>query len=318
MAKVDRQVVFFGNERLSSATDYDRAPILQALLKEGYKIEALIVKNNETRSRAAHEPAIIRLATEHGLNVVRVRTAVELQAIVTQLTARIAILASFGMLLSDRVIQQFPLGIVNAHPSLLPAWRGPTPIESALLNGERETGVSLMKINSEFDAGDVYAREKLAVGKNENKLNLTIRLGELAADMLARNLPLILEQRLQPRPQDHSQATYGYPIESAPALQFEQHSADYLERHSRAFAGCPNNKFMLCEQTVEIVSAAAVSRPQQTIPLAYDRVDKLLYARCRQGCLAISRLHPQNRNEMTATDFANGFCRGAIKRSGSA
>lgn len=317
MARGSRRIVFFGNERLSSAKNYDRAPILQTLLDEGYEIEALIIKNNTTQTRAANKLAVLKLAAERNLNVVKVKTASELQTIAAQLTSEAAILASFGKLLGDEVIRQFPLGIINAHPSLLPAYRGPAPIENTILNGDQETGVSLMKIDSGLDAGDIYSQNRLKVDKNETKLGLTIKLGALAADMIAKNLPLILEQQSQPQPQDHSQATYSQAIKATPALQFEQHSADYLQRHLRAFAGCPNNKFMLCGQTVEIIVASAVNCRQLAAPLAYDHAEKLLYARCQQGYLAIKRIHPQNRSEMAASDFVNGFCQGIFRHSGS-
>ena len=313
-----KKVVFFGNERLSSSSAYVQAPIMEALLDAGFEIEALIIKNNETRSRKTTRPAILDRAEARNVNVVRVGTPDELHAAVGKLTSKAAVLASFGMLLKDRIIGHFPLGIVNVHPSLLPAHRGPTPIESAILNGDQETGISLMKISSELDAGDIYAQNRLAIEKDESKLSLTERLGGLAAEMIVENLVLILEQRLQPQPQDHNRATYSRPIKPAPALKFAQHSAEYLHRHIRAFAGCPNNKFDLDGQTVEIISARPASRPGQTTPLAYDRSDGLLYARCRQGHLAIESLRPLSRKDMTAADFVNGFSRQLLNRSESA
>ncbi|MYB39916.1 methionyl-tRNA formyltransferase [Candidatus Saccharibacteria bacterium] len=313
-----KKIVFFGNERLSSSPAYARAPIMEALLDAGFEIEALIIKNNETRSRKISRPAILDRAAAKDVNVVRVRTAGELRAAVGNLASKAAVLASFGMLLEGEIIERFPLGIVNVHPSLLPAHRGPTPIESAILSGDRETGVSLMKVVSELDAGDVYAQNRLVIEKDESKLSLTERLGDLAAEMIVENLTLILEQRLQPQPQNHDRATYSQSIKPAPALKFEQHSAEYLCRHMRAFAGCPNNKFDLDGQTVEITSAKPADRPAGAESLVYDRSDGLLYARCRQGYLAIESLRPLSRNDMTAADFVNGFSRQLLNHPGNA
>ena len=149
MAKKTKSLVFLGNECLSSSPHYDRAPVLQALLDEGYEIEALIVKNKGTRSRTSQHPAILRLAGEYGLNIVKVATPEDLAAAVKPLTSRLAVLASFGLILKDEILQRFPLGIINIHPSLLPAYRGPTPIEQAIVNGDKKTGVSLMRVSSE-------------------------------------------------------------------------------------------------------------------------------------------------------------------------
>ena len=318
MADPAKGIVFFGNERLSSAAAYRRTPIMEALLAAGFEIEALVIKNNETRSRKANPPAVLAAAAARNIDVVKVGTGGELRAAVGKLTSEAAVLAGFGMLLEEEVINRFPRGIVNVHPSLLPVHRGPTPIENAILDGDRETGVSLMKIGPELDAGGIYAQGKLAIKEGESKLSLTERLGDLAGGMITRNLALILEQRLQPRPQDHSRATYSRPIKPAANLKFEQHSAAYLARHIRAFAGCPNNKFDLDGRTVEIISAEPSGRPAQAEPLAYDRSAGRLYARCRRGCLAIETLRPESRNAMAAADFVNGFIRRLADRSGNA
>lgn len=304
-----QSLVFFGNEKLSSATDYDEAPILRALLENGYEIEALIIKNQKTQSRRAKRLAISGLARKYGVNIVETNTGDDLAKAITTLKARLAILASFGLVLSKQILQHFPLGVINVHPSLLPAHRGATPIESAILKGDAETGVSLMKVGERLDAGAIYAQERLAIGKGESKLELTQKLGELGAAMLVKNLPLILQQQLQPQPQTEAGATYAPAIVATDVLNFKQHSADYLQHHIRAFNGCPNNKFSLNDRIVEIKLASVAECAPDQPDIYLNGVDRSIRVRCQYGCLKIDKLQPAGRNEMSAADFVNGFYR---------
>ncbi len=282
---------------------------MRMLLSQNYNIEALIIRNRETKSRSANRTAVLDLAAEHSLKILRIDNPNSLKDAVASLKSRAAVLASFGLLLHKEILGHFPLGIINVHPSLLPAHRGPTPIENAILKGDLRTGITLMKISENLDAGDIYAQSELNIGKDENKLSLTRRLGVLAAGILAENLPLILKQQLRPKPQDHQQATYTPTIKSGRTLDFEQHPANYFERHIRAFEGCPNNKFKLNQKTVEIKSAGAFKLANCRQPVFYDKQKKLIYVRCQRDYLAVALLQPADRNVMSAADFVNGFYR---------
>ena len=303
-----KSIVFFGNERLSSAIEYDQAPIMQTLITQNYNIEALIIKNKHTRSRSLRQLAILGLASRNNLNIIEVKNNEDLRQAVKKLHAELAVLASFGLILTEEILQHFPLGIVNIHPSLLPIYRGPTPIEHALLNGDTETGISLMNVSRELDAGDIYMQKKLSIQEHESKLSLTQRLGLLAAQMLDQNLPLIMEKNLKMQPQDHRKATYSKAIRAQVLSDFQQYPASYLERYIRAFQGCPNNKFHLNEMIVEIKSARAMQAANLVKDISYDRQQKLLYIRCQKDYLAVNKLQPAGRREMTASDFVNGFC----------
>ena len=307
-------LVFFGNECLSSACDYERAPILASLLGQNYNIEALIISRRKTSSRQIKEPASLALARKYGLKVVEITAPGELERAATGFQSEFAVLASFGFLISPAVLKHFRLGIVNVHPSLLPLYRGPTPIEAVLLNGETQTGVSLMRLEKHFDTGGIYAQQVLAIESGETKLNLTRRLAELASRMLVDTLLPIWQQKLLSKPQDHSLATYTEPIAASRPNDFKQHAAGYLERHIRAFAGCPNNKFLLNQRMVEILTARAEPDKTGRADVSYDKSSGCLRIRCLKDCLAVERLQPAGRRAMSASDFVNGFYRQLLSR----
>ena len=309
-----QRLVFFGNECLSSAADYDQAPILRTLLQENYKIEALILSQNIRKSRSMARQALLAVAHEHNLRVFNVRNVAELEWATSSLESEWAVLASFGLLLSPIVLTHFRSGIINIHPSLLPRHRGSTPIETALLEGDQETGISLMRLEEELDAGNIYAQAKLTIGEHETKLSLTSRLAELAAHLLADKLPLILKHELTGRKQNHNLATYTEKVTPRPPLDFRSQDAGYWERHIRAFAGCPNNKFQLNDHLVEIQKARIRQSTDAPEDVCYDKQKRTLLVQCRSDWLEIEQLKPANRRSMAAADFVNGFFRELLPR----
>lgn len=122
--------------------------------------------------------------------------------------ANVAILASFGLFIPNEVLNLFPLGIINIHPSLLPLYRGPTPIQTALLNGETKTGVSIMKLDSEIDHGPILGQATLAIEPQDNAETLYKKSFKIGAEILVDLLPKYISGDLKPNEQDHSKATF--------------------------------------------------------------------------------------------------------------
>ena len=308
------KIVFFGNECLSSAGDYDQAPILSTLLEQNYEIEALVLSQHVSKSRSKPRQALLKMARKYNLQVFHVENTLELEKTLSTLKSEWAVLASFGLLLSSHVLTHFRSGIVNVHPSLLPKHRGPTPIETALLEGDQETGVSLMRVAKELDAGGIYAQTKLAIERHETKFSLTNRLADLAARLLSDKLPQIFEHELTAREQNHDLATYTEKIVSQEPFNLRDQDAEYWERHIRAFADCPNNKFRLNGHLVEIQKTHIGRSIDATEDAVYDKKERVLFVRCLTGWLAIEQLKPANRRSITANDFVNGFFRELLLR----
>ena len=311
MAKL--KLVFFGNECLSSSDDYNRAPIFEALLSQNYNVEALIISQRATKSRSLRHLVILETAQKNNIPVIKIQNTTELEDATKSLQSEIAVLASFGFIITPIVLEHFTHGIINVHPSLLPHHRGPTPIETALLENDQETGISLIRISPELDTGPIYAQKKLDILEQESKLSLTTRLGDLAAQLLIEKLPSIVRKELEPQEQSHSQATSTTAIAPQTPLDFKQYKADYLECHIRAFAGCPNNKFQLNNYLIEIQTARISSNQAERPDVSYDKASQSLYVKCLQGYLEIKQLKPANRKSMTAADFVNGFYRQLLK-----
>src|SRR5690606_8654886 len=126
--------------------------------------------------------------------------------------AKAGILAAFGRIIPLSVINAFPGGILNIHPSLLPKYRGSTPIEAAILNGDRLTGVSLMRLAQKMDAGPIFGQAELPLLGNESKQEIFEQLVERATSLLTTLLPGILSGSVAAAPQDESYATYVHTL----------------------------------------------------------------------------------------------------------
>lgn len=120
----------------------------------------------------------------------------------------VGILASFGKIIPENILGIFPMGILNLHPSLLPKYRGSSPVQTAILNGDTTTGISIIKMDEKIDHGPIVCQEETKILADENSHDLYLRLFTMGAKKLIEILPAYLENKIGPTPQDESQATY--------------------------------------------------------------------------------------------------------------
>ncbi len=197
--------VFFGTPRFAAA-------VLDALIKRG-AVPAAVVANPDKpvgRKKIITPPETKTLIDDLKIDIpvfqpekIDKDFLMELR----KLEADLFIVAAYGKLLSDALIDIPKYGVVNIHPSLLPKYRGASPIQSAILNGEEKTAITLFKIDSEMDHGPVFMTEEIVIGNNDNTPSLLEKVAIISADMIAdRLLPNIAS--LVPVPQNHDEATY--------------------------------------------------------------------------------------------------------------
>ncbi len=236
--------------------------------------------------------------------------------LLTDLHPDVIVVAAYGMLLPREVLRIAPAGAINVHASLLPRWRGAAPIERAVLAGDEQTGVSIMRLVEELDAGPYCATRTVSVA-NQSVPELTAQLAQLGAEALIEALPLIIEGSAVWIDQDEALVTYAPKIEKSELLL--DPAVDALTNARRVGASSDKSpaRAIICDKTVTIIRAQTVSEEADTGLLstkdqsANRRVifsHKRLFLESMDGSLLeILELKPEGRRSMDASAFAAGI-----------
>lgn len=298
MSNSSKPLLFFGNERLVSGLKSTNAPVLNALIENGYTIAAVISHHSDGKSRSNRELEVARVAAEHNIPVLLPNRPAEIIEEMKDFGAEAAILVAYGRIIPQAVIDLFPKGIINIHPSLLPQYRGPTPIESAIVNGDTQTGVSIMQLTAGMDEGPVYSQKTVPLTGKETKFELYETLSSVSVSLLIETLPSILNTTLTPVPQDEAKATYCQLLTKQDGqLDTSQYTATQAERRVRAHLGFPKTKLNVAGHDI-VVTKAHVSTQQKT-PLDIQ---------CQDGAfLSIDELIAPSGRTMNAEAFLRGY-----------
>ena len=290
------KLIFFGNERLATAT-VTLAATLKTLIAAGYSIEAIITGHADVVSRQKRDLEIGSIAHAHKIPVLLLEKEDNLADKLKGHQAEAAILVAFGRIIPQSIINLFPKGIINIHPSLLPKLRGPTPIETAILDGLTATGVSLMKLEAKMDAGPIYAQEKVALSQRETKVELANKLNKLGAELLVANLEAILDGSASAKAQIGSEATYTKLISKEDGVVDWQKPAEQIEREVRAYAGWPKSQAIILGHKI-IVTKARIAESQN---------DGALVLKCNPGWLEILELKAPSGKIVLGREFIRGY-----------
>ena len=288
-------IIFFGTEDFSAVS-------LQKLIDEGFKIVGIITKPDSRKGRGQkfQAPKGKQIGEKFNIPVLQPQKISEITDFVKKFEKPAGVLVSFGRIIPQEIIDLFTPAIVNVHPSLLPKYRGSSPIESAILNGDEKTGVSLMKLSKEMDAGDVYSQKEIELSKTETASDLYKTCGEIGAEMLVRDLPKIISGEIKGQKQDDSQAKYCQLLKKSDALlSQDMQTAEQAEQQIRAFEIFPKSKIKLGEHLIIVKSAKVVNSNPENSPLT------LKFA--KGTFLKLERLITPNGKETTAESFENGY-----------
>jgi methionyl-tRNA formyltransferase len=218
--------LFFGTPDFASA-------ILEKLVKTGRSPAAIVCNPDRPvgRKKIITPPPTKVLAQKYGIPTIQPEGFENFEAG----GADFAVVAAYAKIIPKSVLERFPRGVIGVHPSFLPKYRGATPIQSAILAGEKETGVTLYLMDEKVDHGAVIATEKLKISDGDTYGKLENKLAELAGEMLVRTIPEFAEGRIKPEPQDENQATFTRKFSTEDArVDLEKDDPLTVERKIRA------------------------------------------------------------------------------------
>jgi methionyl-tRNA formyltransferase len=285
-------LIFFGTEGHSSI-------VLTQLAEAGYNVVAVITKpdHKSGRGQKLTAPKVKQIAEERNIEVWQPNSLDDIRDKITEIKCDWAVLVAYGKIIPQRILDLFNGGIINVHPSLLPHYRGPSPVEATIVNGDSESGVSIMKLTAEMDAGPVYSTKTVALDGSETKPSLYTKLFSLGGELLVENLDKIIDGSLAPSPQDDTKATYCQLLGKDDGLIDSTQSAEVYEREVRAYQGYPKSTAALNNQRIIITKARVAS--------SKDNGELILP--CKDSFLEILELTAPSGKTMSGAEFIRGY-----------
>jgi len=302
------RVVYMGTPALA-------AHILERLVASsgrGFTIVAVVTRPNQPRERGLRlEPSeVAAVAERHGLATLKpaqVRTA-EFLAELKSLEPDVLAIAAYGRMLPNPVLELPRLMPVNVHASLLPRYRGASPVEGAILAGDAETGVTIMRVTERMDAGPILLQRSIPIALDDTQGMLKDKIADLGADALIEALELARQGTLSPTPQDENVATYTSPISREHSVIDWEDEAVRIERMTRAYDPWPvarttfGGEDMLLWR-VKVVEAAAASNESAGTLVALKPAP---IVKCGDGMIELIEVQAAGRRRMSAADFIRG------------
>jgi len=297
------KIVFMGTPLFAVAS-------LEALIKAGHEVCAVFTRaDRPTGRKMKMTPPPVKSAAEgHHIPVYQPKTWKDGAGtdILRDLQPDAAVVAAYGRILPPEVLTLPRFGCINVHASLLPKYRGASPIQAAILHGEKETGISIMKMDEGLDTGDILYTAKIPVEPDETYGSLNDRLKELGAGALCEALSGLESGRLTPVPQDASEASYAPLIQNKDAqVRFTADEPAAISAKLRAFDPAPGGFALLNGQRIRLFRPeirALCGTPGKI--LGVDRQGALVA--CSIGSVLIGELQPPGGKRMPAVDFFRG------------
>ena len=305
MTKISEPVVFFGSGPVAAKS--------LELLAQDFTIEAVVTKPRPEHHRGP--VPVLEVAEKLKLPVRTASSGAELDALFAEkpFKSLLGILIDFGIIVSQSVIDYFPLGIINSHFSLLPEWRGADPITFSILSGQEQTGVSFMFLNAGLDEGLMLGHTTYTIRPDLTTPELTEALIQSSYEGLRQAVPRYLSGQATPITQEEvatmlgrsTVPTYSRKLSKEDSLLDWSKPATELEREVRAFIEWPKSRATL--GSIETVITKAHVIDETGLPGTVAIIGKQPVVYCGNQALAIDRLKPAGKQEMTGEGFLAGY-----------
>lgn len=298
------KIVFMGTPDFSVGA-------LDALVEAGHEIIAVVTQPDKPKGRSGQMqfPPVKECALRHGLTVlqpVKIKTPEWVDKL-RELKADVFVVAAFGQILSKEILDMPKYGCVNIHASLLPKYRGAAPINWAIINGEKETGVTIMQMNEGVDTGDMLSHVVVPIAPKETAESLFDKLAKAGAELIVETLPKLEAGEIVPVPQDESQSSHVKMMNKSLGKIDWNQDAVVIERLVRGLNSWPSAYTYYQGKSVklwdcDVVEAAAKAVPGTIIAVAKDSFD----VATGNGALRVLELQLEGKKRMDTKSFLLG------------
>lgn len=300
------KVIFLGTPDFS-------VPTLKAIIKSHHQLLAVVTQPDKPSGRGerrSYSP-VKQVALENNLKVLQY-DKIRLQGVddLKRLAPDIMVTCAFGQILSQEIIDIAPHGIINVHASLLPKYRGAAPIQWSILNGDKETGVTIMQTEAGIDTGDIIAVEKTIISPEETAGELFDRLSFIGAELLVRTLDDIEQGTATFTPQDHSSATHVKMLKKSDGMLDFKNNCETLVNFVRGMNPWPCAFTFLNDKMLKVYKAEKVEDVDDSQyadgQIMFADSKNGLVVKCKNGALRLCVVQIEGKKRMKDTDFVIG------------
>ncbi|MDF1582909.1 MAG: methionyl-tRNA formyltransferase [Methyloprofundus sp.] len=282
-------------------------PALQMLLNSKHEVVAVYTQPDRPagRGRKLQLGPVKALALSAGISVFQPEN-LKAEADIEQLNALgadLMVVVAYGLILSQRILDIPKLGCINIHGSLLPRWRGAAPINRAIMAGDKETGVTIMKVVKQLDAGDMLHKTVCTIGAQETASELHDRMMLMGAEGLRETLVLLEENRLTPEVQDESLVTYAHKLAKSESELDWTRSASELALQVRGLNAWPVAQTQLDDKVMRVWRADALNIETQLAPGVILDDSKHIDVATGKGVLRLLEIQMPGKKRMQVDDF---------------
>lgn len=297
----DKRVVFMGTPDFS-------VPVLEKLI-ENTNVVLVVTKKDAYvgRKKVLTESPVAICAHEHNIEVYKPNKLKEDYEYILNKKPDIIITCAYGSIVPKVVLDYPSYGCINVHASLLPKYRGASPIVASILNGEKETGITIMYMDEGIDTGNIIMSRSIEIEDNDNSLSLSNKLSLLGANLLIDTLPKIFEGENFDISQDNEEATYVGMLKREDEHINFNNSVENIKNQVRAFSPEPY-AFINIDDTEYKISEVEIKKCDVSKIGIIVEVNKDSFGiTAKDGIVYIKRIKPSGKKEMSVKDFFNGF-----------
>ena len=291
------RVIFFGTSNFA-------IPILEAIYKNGNKIISIFTQppNKSNRGLKLNKSPVHEFAERNNISV---RTPIKIlddKKFISRLNFDLAVVVAYGQIIPESILELSRLGFINIHASILPKYRGAAPIQRSIINSEKTTGISIMKINKKLDSGPVCNQYKININQFDNNLTLSKKLSLLAAEKINENINLIVSNKANFIDQNHDHATYASKINKNESKIDWNNDAKNIDAKIKGLYPSPGAWFKHKNERYKILESEVLY--ESGIP--GHVLDELLTIACKRNSIRIKTLQRQGKKPQATKDFLLG------------
>ena len=287
---------------------------LKALIESNHEVVGVITQPDKPRGRGQKiQPTPVKEeALKHNIPVLqpeKIKNNQEILETIKKLNPDISVVVAYGKILPEEIINIPKYKTINVHASLLPEYRGAAPIQRAIMEDKDKTGVCIMEIIKELDAGDVYACREVKITEDDDIISLHDKLAEEGARLLIEVLDKIEKGEIDKKPQNHEKATYAKPIEKSEGKIDFSRSAKEIFNQIRALKVWPKVYAKFRDEEVKILDAKIVECNVNALPGEIIKADEKegIVVKTGDGCLLLKIIQFPNSKPITTQDAIRGY-----------